>query len=209
MAGIFGGLQSLHTDAYDEVLSTPTVEAARIAVATQNILRDEAHLADVIDPLGGSYYVEALTDQMEEEIERVIAQIDAAGGHVRSRGFGVGANAHRRICARVPATDRERRAKVVGVNAFQVEEDASARASLERPTRSTSTSKSPRYQRFKAARSQDGVQRALDALARAANDATQNSYEKVVDAALAGVTHGEICTCLRREMGFGQPLCIV
>ena len=80
MAGIFGGLQSLHTDAYDEVLSVPTEKAARIAIATQNILKEEAYLTDVIDPLGGSYYVEELTDQMEEKIREVIARIDAAGG---------------------------------------------------------------------------------------------------------------------------------
>ena len=80
MAGIFGGLQSLHTDSYDEVLSVPTEKAARIAVATQNILKEEAYLTDVIDPLGGSYYVEALTDQMEAKIRTVIARIDAAGG---------------------------------------------------------------------------------------------------------------------------------
>ena len=80
MAGIFGGLQSLHTDAYDEVLSVPTEKAARIAIATQNILKEEAHLTDVIDPLGGSYYVEALTDGMEEKIREMIARIDAAGG---------------------------------------------------------------------------------------------------------------------------------
>ena len=65
MAGIFGGLQSLHTDAYDEAYATPSAAGARIAVATQNILREEAHLTDVIDPLGGSFYVEALTDEME------------------------------------------------------------------------------------------------------------------------------------------------
>ena len=80
MAGIFGGLQSLHTDGYDEAVSVPGAEAARIAIATQNILREEAQLTDVIDPLGGSYYVETLTDQMQAEIEAVIARIDAAGG---------------------------------------------------------------------------------------------------------------------------------
>src|SRR5262249_61029235 len=80
MAGIFGGLQSLHTDAYDEVLCVPTERAARIAIATQNILKEEAHLTDVIDPLGGSYYVEALTNEMEEKIRAVIARIDEAGG---------------------------------------------------------------------------------------------------------------------------------
>ena len=70
MAGIFGGLESLHTDAYDEVLSVPTEKAARIAIATQNILKEEAHLTDVIDPLGGSYYVEALTDGRGKDSSR-------------------------------------------------------------------------------------------------------------------------------------------
>ena len=80
MAGIFGGLQSLHTDSYDEVFQVPSEAAARIAVATQNILREEAHLTDVIDPLGGSFYVESLTDQMEEKILAIMKTIDDAGG---------------------------------------------------------------------------------------------------------------------------------
>src|SRR5574339_236503 len=80
MAGIFGGLQSLHTDAYDEALSCPTQFGARIAVATQNILREEAHLTDVIDPLGGSFYVEALTDAMEAKILEAFEDVAAQGG---------------------------------------------------------------------------------------------------------------------------------
>src|SRR5574339_1162074 len=80
MAGIFGGLQSLHTDGYDEALSCPTQFGARIAVATQNVLREEAHLTDVVDPLGGSYYVEALTDAMEAKIMAILAEVEAAGG---------------------------------------------------------------------------------------------------------------------------------
>src|SRR4030095_7950288 len=80
IAGIFGGLQSLHTDAYDEALSCPTQFGARVAVATQNILREEARLTDVIDPLGGSYYVEALTNEMEARIVAVLDEVDAQGG---------------------------------------------------------------------------------------------------------------------------------
>ena len=80
IAGIFGGLQSLHTDAYDEALSCPTQFGARIAVATQNILREEAHLTDVIDPLGGSYYVESLTDAMEERVLAILADVEREGG---------------------------------------------------------------------------------------------------------------------------------
>ncbi len=89
IAGILSGLQSMHTDAYDEATSTPTEDLARIAVATQNILREEAHLCDVIDPLGGSYYIETLTDRMEEEIEAVIKRIDAAGGMYKAAEAGL------------------------------------------------------------------------------------------------------------------------
>ena len=88
MAGILSGLQSMHTDAYDEAVATPTEETARIAVATQNILREEAHLCDVIDPLAGSYYLETLTDQMEAEILSVIAKIDAVGECTEPRKAG-------------------------------------------------------------------------------------------------------------------------
>ena len=86
IAGILSGLQSMHTDAYDEAVSAPSEETARIAIATQNILRDEAHLCDVIDPLGGSYYVETLTNQMEEEITTIIDQIAQAGGDAQMIG---------------------------------------------------------------------------------------------------------------------------
>ena len=110
IAGILGGLQSLHTDAYDEALSCPTEFGARIAVNTQNILREEAHLTDVIDPLGGSYYIESLTDEMEQKI---LARHGAGGGrrrHVRGGGAGPGAENDRRIGARLPGKNRVGRA---------------------------------------------------------------------------------------------------
>ena len=89
MAGIFGGLQSLHTDAYDEAFQAPSEAGARIAVATQNILREEAHLTDVIDPLGGSFYVESLTDAMEEKILAIMKTIDDAGGMYKAVEAGL------------------------------------------------------------------------------------------------------------------------
>ena len=127
MAGIFGGLQSLHTDAYDEALSCPSEFGARIAVATQNILREEAHLTDVIDPLGGSWYVETLTDQMQAEIERVMSIVEQAGGMYKAVESGlvqrmVGESA-RRFQTQVDSGEQT----VVGVNAYQVQEDSSAR----------------------------------------------------------------------------------
>jgi methylmalonyl-CoA mutase N-terminal domain/subunit len=204
MAGIFGGLQSLHTDSYDEALSCPTDAGARIAVATQNILREEAHLTDVIDPLGGSFYVERLTDQMEAEILRVMKLVEDAGGMYKAVEAGlvqrmIGESA-RRFQARIDSGAQT----VVGVNAYRVDEDRSARQPLERPDPARMRAHIASFGAFKAARSQAAVGRALDALGAAAQDPRANVFAKVVEAAEAGCTHGEICGRLRKELGFGH-----
>ena len=207
MAGILSGLQSLHTDAYDEAIACPSEETARVAVATQNILREEARLCDVIDPLGGSYYVERLTDQMEAEIEAVIAKIDAAGGMYKAAEAGlvqtmIGDSALA-FQEQVDAGDR----KIVGVNCYQVEEDPTV-PPADRPDADAMNRHVERFRAFKRERSQEQVAKALDALARAANTPNENTFEKVVEAVEAGVTHGEVIGCLRRELGFGHPLIV-
>jgi methylmalonyl-CoA mutase N-terminal domain/subunit len=209
MAGILGGLQSLHTDAYDEALSCPSEFGARIAIATQNVLREEAHLTDVIDPLGGSFYVEKLTDEMEAEIERVMKIVEDAGGMYKAVEAGlvqrmIGESA-RRFQQQVDSGEQT----VVGVNAYQVEEDSSARPINTRPDRTTMQAHVDGFKAWKAQRSAGQVQGALDTLARAAGDARDNVFARVVEAAEAGCTHGEICSTLRREMGFGHVQAIV
>jgi methylmalonyl-CoA mutase N-terminal domain/subunit len=209
MAGIFGGLQSLHTDAFDEALSTPTEFGARIAINTQNILREEAHLTDVIDPLGGSFYLERLTNQMEAEILRVMQVIEDAGGMYRAVETGlvqklIGQSAQR-FQQRVESGEQT----VVGVNAYQAEEDRTARQPLARPDPAAMRAHLDAFKAYKAARSAQAVNAALDELARAANDPKLNVFGKVVDAALAGCTHGEICGRLRRELGFGHVQALV
>jgi methylmalonyl-CoA mutase N-terminal domain/subunit len=209
MAGIFGGLQSLHTDAYDEVLSCPTDTAARVAINTQNILREEAHLTDVIDPLGGSHYVEALTDQMEREILRVMKLVADAGGMYRAVEAGL---VQRMIGESALAFQRRVESgaqTVVGVNAYQVDESGEARQALPKPDASHMASHLAAFKVWKAARSQAAVQRALDELARAAESSDANVFAAVVAAAEAGCTHGEICGRLRAVLGFGQPLAMV
>src|SRR5262245_38214602 len=209
MAGIFGGLQSLHTDSYDEVLSVPTEKAARIAIATQNILKEEAHLTDVIDPLGGSYYVEALTDAMEGRIREVIQRIDAAGGMYAAVEAGI----PQRICGDSALAFAEKVDSgvetVVGVNKYRLPaEEEMPREALKPPSRKRIAAQVKRLKAFKAARSQAAVRRALDALTRAAESRDDNVYEEVVAAACAGVTHGEICGGLRKVYGFGSPLIV-
>jgi methylmalonyl-CoA mutase N-terminal domain/subunit len=209
MAGILGGLQSLHTDSYDEALSCPTEFGARIAVNTQNILREEASLTDVIDPLGGSYYMESLTDSMQQKAEAILAQIEAAGGMYRAVEQGlvqtmIGESA-RSFQERVERGEQT----VVGVNAYRVDEASDARQALERPDPAAMQAHLAAFKAYKAERSQAQVAKSLAALASAANDPAQNVFGAVVDAATAGCTHGEICETLRREYGPGRPLTLV
>jgi methylmalonyl-CoA mutase N-terminal domain/subunit len=204
MAGIFGGLQSLHTDAYDEALSCPTDFGARIAINTQNILREEAHLTDVIDPLGGSFYVEALTDRMEEEILSVMKRVADAGGMYRAVESGLVQKMIGESARRFQQQIESGAQTVVGINAYVADEDPAARQPLARPDPAAMRAHLEALKTYKAQRSQRAVAGALTALARAANDPRDNVFAKVVDAAAAGCTHGEICTTLRRELGFGH-----
>ncbi len=209
MAGILGGLQSLHTDAYDEVLSVPTEKAARIAISTQNILQEEAHLTDVTDPLGGSYYVEALTDQMEEKMLQVIARIDAAGGMYAA----VEAGLVQRICGDSALAFQQKVdagvETIVGVNKYRVlDEQAFEREALKPPSRRKIEAQLKRLKRFKAERGRDSIARAAHALEGAAESREANVFEAVVEAACTGLTHGEICASLRKVYGFGNPLIV-
>ncbi|MEM8902547.1 MAG: acyl-CoA mutase large subunit family protein [Actinomycetota bacterium] len=207
VGGILGGLQSMHTDAYDEAITCPTEETARIAVATQNILREEAHLCDVIDPLGGSYYVEHLTDQMEAEILAVMDRIDAAGGMYEAVGSGmvqemIGRSA---MAAQERIDDGEER--VVGVNCYEHDDDGTAPSPV-RPDPDVMRAHVEAFVAAKEARGAADVDRAVTALRRAAQSEDENVFARVVDAAEAGVTHGEIVAALRDELGFGDPLVV-
>jgi methylmalonyl-CoA mutase N-terminal domain/subunit len=209
MAGILGGLQSLHTDAYDEALSCPTEFGARIAVATQNILREEAHLTDVIDPLGGSYYVETLTNEMEAAILQSMQLVADAGGMYEAVAAGVVQRQIGESARRFQENIESGAQTVVGVNAYRTEEDRTARPSLPKPDPRTMQEHVAAFKAYKAARPQEAVAKAQDALARAANDGRANVFAAVVAAAEAGCTHGEICGTLRREMGFGHVQALV
>jgi methylmalonyl-CoA mutase N-terminal domain/subunit len=209
MAGIFGGLQSLHTDAYDEALGSPTANAAQVAVATQNILRDEAHLDDVIDPLGGSYYVEKLTDEMEAEIEAVIKKIDDAGGMYRATESGLVQTMIGQSALNWQEKIDSGEQVIVGVNAHVMEDTATDRPpTRERLDAGRAEAYLAHFESYKRDRDQGAVQRAIDGLARACNSRDENTYDHVIRCAIAGVTHGEICSRVREELGVGQPLVV-
>lgn len=208
MAGIFSGLQSLHTDAYDEAIACPSENTARIAIATQNILREEAHLCDVIDPLGGSYFVEKLTDQMEEKILAVMARIDEAGGMYSAVASGLVQRMIGESALAFQSEIEKGHQRIVGVNAYTDDGPDDVAIHLERPDVEAMSQFVKEFRLHKAGRSAAAVRTAIDALARAAQDSRCNVYAAVVEAATLGVTHGEIVACLRRELGFGQPLIV-
>ena len=205
MAGVFSGLQSLHTDSYDEVLSVPTREAARIAVATQNIIREEAHCADVIDPLAGSYYVESLTDQMEEEIYRVIKIIDDAGGMFQAVERGLVQRMIGESATRFQQKVESGEETIVGVNKYLVENEELDIEPLKRPDMQVVEKQLDKLRDFKANRNQSEFTKGLSMLQSAAQDDKQNLFGAIVEAASKGVTHGEINNTIRSELGFGHP----
>jgi methylmalonyl-CoA mutase N-terminal domain/subunit len=198
LAGVLGGTQSLHTNSYDEALALPTEEAVRIALRTQQIIADETGVANTIDPLGGAYFVEALTDRLEEQAYEYFRKIDALGGMVEAvkRGFP-----QREIADAAFDLQQEidsGRRTVVGVNRY-TEGDEQATELL----RIDPALEGKQVRRLQAARAdRDGprVQAALAAISRAAIEDT-NLMGPLVDAARLHVTEGEIVQTLQSVWG--------
>lgn len=205
MAGVFSGLQSLHTDSYDEVLSAPTKEAAHIAVATQNIIREEAKLTDVIDPLAGSYYVESLTDSMEEKISEIIDSIDDAGGMLEAVKQGI---VQREIGASAIAFQKKvesNETTIVGVNKYVIDEEEQRVEPLERPDPKKIQRQLEVLAAFKKNRNKTEFNAGISKLQRAAQDESENLFGAIVEAVTLGVTHGEVVHEVRDQLGFGHP----
>src|SRR6266436_982466 len=207
LAAILGGTQSLHTDAYDEAFATPSPETARIAIQTQNILSEESGVADVIDPLGGSYYIEALTVEMEQKARETISRVEQIGGMFEAARTSyiqseIGKSAHQ-FLQRIEQSHQI----VVGVKMYQLSEEKYGTRPPQRPDPDLIAAQYERLRRYKAQRCQTSLHNALDYLARATDDTKINLYEALVKAAQAGATHGEMVKTLRTELGFGQPSC--
>src|SRR5207248_1004849 len=123
LAAVMGGTQSLHTDAYDEALALPTEEAARIALRTQQIIAYESGAPQTVDPLGGSYYIESLTQQLEQKAERYLEKIDALGGVLKAIAKGFMQQEIQNAAYDFQQTADNGESVIVGVNRFQIEEE--------------------------------------------------------------------------------------
>ena len=204
LAAVLGGTQSLHTNALDETLALPTEESVRIALRTQQILAAETGVPNVADPLGGSYYVEALTDRMEREAEALFAEIDAQGGVVPAIESGWFQRQIARSAARFQGELEQGRRVVVGVNDF-VEEEA-APPEILRIGEEADRSQRARMAQLRAGRDAARVERTLDAL-RSAAMSDQNVIPAMLDCARAYGTLYEIREVLERVYGaYREPV---
>ena len=199
LAGVLGGTQSLHTNSFDEALALPTEEAVRVALRTQQVIAEETGVANTIDPLGGSYFVEALTDRMEEQAYAYFERIDALGGMVEAvkRGFPQHeiADAAFRYQREVEAGVR----KVVGVNAYTEGDDWATE--ILRIDPAFEVDQVQRVRALRERRDSGRVTAALDALVEAARDPSHNLMPLLVDAARAEATEGEIVSGLQTVFG--------
>ena len=198
LAGVLGGTQSLHTNSYDEALALPTEDAVRIALRTQQIIAEETGVANTIDPLGGAYFVEALTDRLEERAYGYFAKIDELGGMVEAvkRGYPQReiADAAFTLQQEVDAGQRT----VVGVNRY-TEGDEQATEIL-RIDPALERQQIDRVQAVRADRDATTVERCLTEITDAAAIDT-NLMPLLVDAARAHVTEGEIVAALQTVWG--------
>jgi methylmalonyl-CoA mutase N-terminal domain/subunit len=199
LAGVLGGTQSLHTNSYDEALALPTEEAVRIALRTQQIIAEETGVTNTIDPLGGAYFVEAMTDRMEELAYEYFHKIDELGGMVEAvkRGYP-----QREIADAAFELQQEidsGRRTVVGVNRF-TEGDEQATEIL-RIDPALERQQIERVQASRADRDSAAVQAALTAISAAAAAETTNLMPLLIDAARAHVSEGEIVDALQAVWG--------
>ena len=214
LAAVLGGTQSLHTDGFDEALALPTEDAARIALRTQQILAYESGVANTIDPLGGSYFVERLTLDMEQGAFDYFGKLDAMGGMVRAieRGFpqkeiGDASYAYQR------AVENGEKI-IVGVNEYVVDEKPPEILRIDESVRDWQAGK---LQRLRARRSNQAVVNSLEALRRAleleprasrGSLTAANTMPYLLDCVRAYATLGEICDAMRAVLGTYQEVSI-
>src|SRR5690606_10233692 len=201
LAAVLGWTQSLHTNSLDETYALPTTEAVTIALRTQQIIAEESGVANTIDPLAGSYFVEELTNRLEQEAREIIERIDAMGGMVEAveRGYP-----QREIAASAYRYQQQLEARekiVVGVNRYEQEEEPAI--PLLRIDDSIEREQVASLQKVKRERDSAAVERALAAVAEAARGSS-NLMPPIIDAAKAYCSVQEICDVLREVFGRHQ-----
>jgi len=199
LAGVLGGTNSLHTDAYDEALSLPTDRAALIALRTQQIIAEETGVANTVDPLGGSYFLESLTRKMEAETYDYFSRIDGMGGMVEAVEKGFPQREIQESAYQYQKALERGDQTIVGVNKFQMDEEG-----MEVPTlvinESVREHQVERLEQTRQRRDKGAVANSLEKLKQAAQ-AGDNTMPATIEAVRAYATLGEICSALRDVYG--------
>jgi methylmalonyl-CoA mutase N-terminal domain/subunit len=195
---VAGGAQSLHTNSYDEALALPSEHAAHIALRTQQVIAAEAGTTDTADPLGGSYYVEALTDELEARARELIEQVDDAGGAVAAVESGFVQEEIERAAFEFQQQVEAGERVIVGVNAY--EEESGERIELLQIDPAAERRQLERTARVRAERNADAAGAAIEAVRDAARG-DANLLPPMREALRARCTVGEICEALREEWG--------
>jgi methylmalonyl-CoA mutase, N-terminal domain len=199
LAGVLGGTQSLHTNSYDEALQLPSEDAVRIALRTQQILAHESGVAESVDPFAGSYFVEWLTDRMEEETHRYFDQIDAMGGVVAGIERGFFQREIQEASLRYQRDVESGAEKVVGVNAYTV--DAPVKVPRLRISEAARRLQARRLKALRARRDPRRHAAALERLRTVAATPDGNTMPPILDALRARATLGEIVRALQDVFG--------
>ncbi len=204
LAAVLGGAQSLHTNSYDETWALPTEEAVTVALRTQQIIAEETGVALTIDPLGGSYYLEALTDRMEAEAMAYIETIDRMGGMLRAIDEGYPQKEIADAAYRCQLMEDRGQRVIVGVNKYVMREEKPI--SYLRIDEQVEREQIERVARFKAGRDRTRVERRLQQLADACRSG-QNLMPVLIDAVKDYVSLGEISDVYRRVFGqYREPI---
>ncbi len=206
LAAVLGGTQSLHTNGFDEALSLPTEESARLALRTQQIVAFESGAADVADPLGGSYLVEELGRELEKKARWYLSEIQARGGMIACIESGYIQKEIQEAAYRTQLQIDHKEQLIVGVNCFEVEEESDVE--LLKIDASIEKKQVHKLKKFKAGRSKAKVAEALAGLQSAARG-TENLMPKIVAAVKAGCTLGEVSDSLRAVFGTHKEILTV
>ncbi|GLS14251.1 methylmalonyl-CoA mutase [Hydrogenophaga electricum] len=200
MAAVFGGTQSLHTNALDEAIALPTEFSARVARNTQLIIQEETHITSVVDPWAGSYMMETLTQQMADEAWKIIEEVDAMGGMTKAVDSGWAKLKIEAAAAEKQARIDSGKDVIVGVNKYKLAKEDPVEI-LEVDNVKVRESQIARLQQIKATRDGAAVQAALDALTAAAESGQGNLLDLAIKAIRLRATVGEVSDALEKIFG--------
>ncbi len=203
LAAVLGGTQSLHTNAYDEALALPTEQSATLALRTQQILAHETGIPETVDPAGGSWYVEALTDRVEREARGLLEEIERAGGAARAIERGLFQDAIARSAYAQQRAIESGESVVVGVNEYADDQEV---PSVPAPDYTAlAAAQRRRVADLRGKRESGTVKRTLGQLEAAARDVRAPLMEPIIEAVRARATVGEISDVLRKVWGVYKP----